>query len=429
MSKKIKNIYLAESVPSLNKGEEAILRGIYQGFKMCGIEPELSVLSYTPEIDRKRYSEYFKVVDGISFRPLKGSSNRPAIIKISSLWVKHFFFLILWRLIGPRSLYFFRKGNWRAYAEADLILTGHDGVISDLNLLFALYVGLLKKRSAIFGGGFNKFRLRFSEKIAPYALSKLDSVTVRQKSTYDYLILLGIKRDHVEWRPDPAFLMEPIGDIEVEKLMHLERIDKAQRPLIGMIVVKGSIVFDKCFYRIPDRQKRYSSHIQFMARFCEYIIDVTNGTVVFLPHCIGPGIRDDRICARDIYNQMDRNQGQVILIENEYNAATLKGLISKLDFIISERLHAIIAAASVGTPFIAITVEEDIRTQDIISETVGMEELIFNINDPSFSEFTKKFEVLYSKRHVIRSELLETSKKMKERCYLGFRKFVENFKD
>ncbi len=122
---------------------------------------------------------------------------------------------------------------------------------------------------------------------------------------------------------------------------------------------------------------------------------------------------------------MTKNQEKVVLIENEYNAAILKGFISKLDFIISERLHALIGAASVGTPFIAITVKEDIRSQDIISKTVGMEDLIFNINDPSINEFMLKFEEVYNNRYNIKNNLITKSKEIKEKCFLGFKIFIE----
>ncbi|MFH2067482.1 MAG: polysaccharide pyruvyl transferase family protein [Pseudomonadota bacterium] len=428
--KKALKIYIPEHVPSLNKGEEAIVQGILEGFRLCGIQPEISIYSHTPEIDRQRFAGSFNVVDGITFRPTKSDLIISRIISAVSIWGEHLLFLIFWRLFGKKALFFFRKSNWKSYAESDLILVGHDGAISDMNLLFAIYVKWLRKRSAIFGGGFRKFRFRLSEKIAAYALKNVDAVVVRQKASYEYLVSLGVKGKQVEWKPDPAFLLKPAEQKTVSRMIETENLTDIRAPLIGMVVVKGSIIFDKCFTAIPDIQEKYMAHVRFMAKICEQVIEYTNGKIVFLPHSIEPaGIfdymsRDDRICARDVYAQMKKNRENVILIENEYNAATLKGFISSLDFIVSERLHSLIGAASVGTPFIAVTVEEDVRSQDIISETVGRKDLIFNINAPQIDQFMSLFKQKYEDRKQIRKELTRASDQISQNCLSAFRTFV-----
>ena len=410
-------IYIPEHIPSGNKGEEAILQGIYQGLKDQGKEVSISVFSKTPEIDKINFGSQFEVVDGITFRPTHGKSIFLRILETVSIWLKHISFLITWRLIGKRCLYFFKGGNWKAYIDADIILVGHDGVLSDLNLLFALFAKGIGKKTVIFGCGFKGFRFRFSEKIAPLLISMMDLVTLREKRSYDYLRHIGVYSNNVFLKPDPAFLMKPAKESEVDRFWENEKLFSKKRPLIGMVVIKGSSHFSEFHEYITDKEKKYQRHIEFFAEMVEKVLEITSGTVVFLPHSVQSSKgRDDRTCARDVKAKMKRFQNNVILIENEYNAATLKGAIQRLDFLVSQRLHSIIGAASVGTPFVMLTVRGDGRAHDIVKYTIGRDDLIFDLNNPDIEDFAEKFEQLWASRDRIRKDLLARALSIHSDC-------------
>ena len=102
---------------------------------------------------------------------------------------------------------------------------------------------------------------------------------------------------------------------------------------------------------------------------------------------------------------MRKFQDDVILIENEYNAAALKGVIQRLDFLVSQRLHSIIGAASVGTPFIMLTVKGDGRAHDIVECTIARDDLIFDLNNPDIDDFARKFGRLWASKDRIRKDL------------------------
>ena len=59
--KKIK-IFIAENVPSLNKGEMSILEGMLESFKILG-KVEVTMLSDMPQIDQPRYGIKVKIID------------------------------------------------------------------------------------------------------------------------------------------------------------------------------------------------------------------------------------------------------------------------------------------------------------------------------------------------------------------------------
>ena len=412
------NIYIPEHIPSENKGEEAILQGIYQGFKDRGEEVSISIFSHTPEIDRINYGKQFKIISGITFRPAPGKPLSSRILEAVTIWSKHFSFLLMWYLLGKKCLYFFRGGNWKAYIDADVILVGHDGVFSDINLLFALFARAIKKKTAIFGCGIKKFRFKITEKLASPLISKIHLIVLREKHGYEYLRSLGIAQNKIFLKPDPAFFLKQSDQTKLEEMLSKEGLKDIERPFIGAVAVKGSIIFNKCFEQVKNKNEKYNKHIELFARIIENVIEITSGQIFFIPHCIGPTAeRDDRINARDIKRKVkEKYKKHVSLIENEYNAMVLKAFIKNMDFLISERTHALIGAASVGTPFLAITVKEDIRTHDIIGDTVGREDLIIDINDPNLDEIISKFKKKWESRNDIRNSLLKKADFINKEC-------------
>lgn len=400
------NIYIPEHIPSGNKGEEAILQGIYQGLKDEAKDVTISVFSHTPEIDRINYGNQFEVIEGITFRPASGKGMFLKISETIVIWLKHFLFLLLWRFIGKKCLRCFRGGNWKAYLDADVILVGHDGVLSDMNLLFALFAKGIGKKGAIFGCGFKKFRYRLTESLAHHIVPKIDLVTVRELRSYNYLKSIGVNSSNLFFKPDPAFLMKPAKETIVDNFFIKEKLATAKKPLIGMVAIVGSVHFAEFHQHVTDDQEKYDKHCDFFARMTEIALKITSGTVVFMPHSIqATSRRDDRQCARDVKGRMRKHQDDVVIVEREYSASVLKGVIQRLDFLLSQRLHSIIGAASVGTPFIMLTVKGDGRAHDIVECTIARDDLIFDLNNPDIDDFARKFERLWASRDRIRKDL------------------------
>lgn len=400
-------IYIPEHIPSENKGEEAILRGIYQGLKERIPDITVSVFSYFPEVDRINYGKDIEVVGGICFRPYAHKSAVLRVVDTCYIYLRHFLFMILFRLLGWKCLIFFRGENWKALLDADVILVGHDGFFSDLNLLFALFVKGIRKKTAIFGCGFGKFRFKITEKSAQLVIPLVDLVILREERTSNYLKSLTPKPDRILLKPDPAFIMNPESKDIVEALLRKENLMNDGRPLIGMIATLGLAYYKYRHGAFGSEKERYESYTRFFAEIAEKIVEITKGNIVFLPHCIKSGnwLTDDRAIARDIKAHMSRSAEKVILIENEYDAATLKGFIGRLDFLVSMRLHAVIGATAVGTPFISIAIKEDGRSHDIVEKCIGRSDLLYDINNPDVLEFYRLFTEKWNQRTEIRQYL------------------------
>jgi len=322
-------------------------------------------------------------------------------------------------ILGKSCLRFFHADVWRAYDNADIIIVGHDGVFSDANLLFAIFASMIGKKQVIFGMGFGGFKSVLARKMARFIMPLFDLIVLRERATFERLKAVGVPENIMHVKPDPAFFLKPAGDKELAVLLHSEALDTQKGPLIGMIAVRGSVIFDNCFDTVTDRKEKYELHKKLFCRIAEKIIEFTRGTVVFLPHCIGyePN-RDDRLVARDIREAMPIGlKEKIILIESEYDAATLKRLIGKLDFLVAERTHALIGSCSIGTPFLAITVKQDTRTHGIIANIFGMPDQVIDINNPDTESILGHFTNAWDTRGQIKEALREKAAKVHEECH------------
>ena len=137
-----------------------------------------------------------------------------------------------------------------------------------------------------------------------------------------------------------------------------ENIDDKQRPIVGLTITKkrAEMAFPE-----SSREDSYSRHVSEIATVIDTLVERLGVTVVFLPHCIGYGADlDDRNVARDIYLECV-HQDHVILIEKEYTAGELKGLLGQMDLFIGERIHSVVNAMSMHIPSIALSDPDDTR--------------------------------------------------------------------
>jgi len=189
---------------------------------------------------------------------------------------------------------------------------------------------------------------------------------------------------------------------------------KSNRPLIGMTMTRE--ISCRAFPNLRNPKERYDECIKLMAQVVDYLIDTLNATIVFLPHCIGPGEElDDRIVAKDIY-QAVRNKHKVKVITNEYTAEELKGLIGQFDLFIGERLHSVISAISMLVPSIAILYPS--HRDEILREVLD-NKWICSIENLDIGTLKSKLYEIWSGKEEIRKKLINKMKSVKERALLN----------
>ena len=423
-------IFIAENVPSLNKGEMTILEGMLESFKTLG-KVEVTMLSDLPEIDELRYGTKVKIIDVKKALHLSGELvGRSQLFKIfiSFLFMfQHLLFFVLYKISGSRALKLMKSEIWEEYVESDVIIIGHNGTfgiggglgnpIFFYPFFLPFFAKMLGKPIVLYGGSIGQFRrLRwFLERGAKFALSKIDLITLREDVSYQNLRDIGVKNDRVFVIPDLAFLLHPAPYKHAKEIMMREGIKESYRPLIGMTITRE--IASKGFPDLSNPASSYHKHIKMLAQVIDNLTSRLDATVIFIPHCIGFAKElDDRIVATDIL-QLCKNENKVKVITNEYAADELKGLIGQFDLFIGERIHSVVNAMSMCVPSIAMSYSTDQRLG--IIKMVGQENAICYVEGLDANTLISKIDEIWSEREKIKSDLKSKIEIIKERAMLN----------
>jgi polysaccharide pyruvyl transferase WcaK-like protein len=422
----IVQIFIAENVPSLNKGEETILGGMLESFKALG-EAEVSMFSAYPEIDAPRYNSRVKVMDVRKFAFLaRGApSNRLIQIIISFLIIiQHVAFALLYVAFGSSALRFVKSPIWAHYVQSDAVIIGHDGgfgiggglgsPILFYPIFAPFFFKALGKCVVLYGGDIHRYNGRFDKlfgNMFRLALDRMDLITVRDPCSYQRLKALNVVNPNVHITSDLAFLLQPTSLERVAEITLLELLKTGEGKLIGMTVTRE--IASSAFAPV-DPLTSYKRHVREMVKVVDFLTDSWGATVVFIPHCIGvDDSLDDRIVAKDIQASC-KNKDQVRVITREYNAAELKGLLGLFDLFIGERLHSVINAMAMHVPSIFISNAFDERSY--ILKMAGQQDAFFVVNNLEAAELIKRIQKTWAMRAHIRAQLHHQMSVTRERA-------------
>lgn len=412
-------ILIAENIPSLNKGEETILDGMLESFRLLG-EVKVSMVSDSPEIDIPRYGHKIEVINLRELFPLKINLDRRFNRIFTSFLVilQHLFFLILYKLLNKKALLFTKAKIWQTYLNSDVIIVGHDGVfgldfygpICFYIPFISLFTKMLNKPCVFYGGSIS-LRASFIKKILRFFLDKMDLITLREDISYENLKEYKLRNKKVFVTADPAILLKPSTSKRVEEIMNIEGISKLDKPLIGFTVTKKVACHSSL--RFSDINKQYHNHIQTIAQTVDNIIEKFDATVIFVPHCIGPGNDlDDRIIYKDIF-QICRRKENIKIIINEYSAAELKGLIGRFDLFIGERIHSVVNAMTMHVPSIVLSLSNDKRLG--IINMFNQENIVCHVEMLTTENLISKIEYVWQNKLKIENDLKTRVKEISER--------------
>ena len=433
LNDRLTRILIADWVPSLNKGELAILSGMLKTFEVLG-EVEVTIFSFLPQLDKQRYPENVKIIDLGSDLYLKSSllekSNLLMFLVGLFAMLQHIFFGILYTIIGNNAVKIMNRMIWKEYCRSDVILICHDqedcvfGItfLPFLPLYITMVAKTLGKPVVIYANGVPRpkraiSRIGLWKILARFVLGNTDLVTVREEESYRFLRNISGNKARVYLTADPAILLCPVSHERVKCILLEENIDRSGRLLICMTQTREILL--SAHQELRNPQERYKEATTQMARLLDNLINNLQATIIFLPHCIEPyRQRDDRDVAREIYNLM-ANKHRVIMISKEYSPEELKGLIGISDLFIGGRIHSVISALSMGVPSIALTKSSDRRAYGIIGKMLKQEEWIYNIERLNPDKLLSKIITLLSRRDEISRDLVIQTKAAKEKALLN----------
>ena len=428
-------VFIPEVVPLDNKGEEAILRGL-QDLLFPGQSVHFHILSFDFKGPRTIgnltlypwrwfypvwvFRELFVSIAPLDLLNLfgflwQGLRNRLPILARrahAAIWFNE------WLLRGGSLgglLWGARKDAVRRLLKSDFILAGHD---SAMGLREAHLLRWLTNRGAAFGVFGCGMNTRFANgTVASVYTSVFGSARFlyfRDQETKDGIVdRCGLAEARLA--PDPAFAMHPVDDAIVSRFVSEEGLAGFfSRPVVMMTVVENEVILGSFkSQRTPTQKAR--AHYALVGRLVDHVVERWGANVLFLPHCVGPTARlDDRRIAARVVEMCRSDRASVKVLNTPCDARMLKGLIRRAHLLVAERIHSIIGAVGVGTPFLCLGNPSDRRTKHIIGKMCRAEDLVFDLSDPDPKSLCGLADRVWCELDRVRQQVQSASEAVRE---------------
>jgi polysaccharide pyruvyl transferase WcaK-like protein len=423
-------ILVPEYVPLENKGEEAIVRGM--GDVVC---PDGDY-----EIHLFDLVENYEFRDGIHIYPLKWfmyewhnsefglgwnyerllasaqSIVRNLLHKVVPGWVcfKSRRLKQQMKLLRELNLQPVNKSTFvgiENLLKVDVIIAGHDGGLDERVAHFIdEFLAIFDIPLWVFGVEFSKqFKSRHIPKEIEKALFPARAILCRTEASRQS-VLTHMPSLTPEVNPDPAFSMVPMERDQV--ILALEKYGMSSVFDKGAICVstcETGPIARYCFTEFAEPSARLEAHRQFLADVLSYAAEEFDKEIVFLPHALGPGnALNDIMVASAVKDKMScKAKNKTHILDQDLSAKLLKGIIREADFMISERIHAMIGAIGVATPFLCLGSETDTRIKGILVEFAGCGDQVVYMNDPNLEATLQVLNRSYLNRDKISDSLAQ----------------------
>lgn len=338
-----------------NSGDEAILSAIIDNLRKQQNDIKIIVLSKRPADTIKKHKVY--------------AVNRINFIKIQS--------------ILKRSRVFINGGG----SLIQDITSTHSLVYYTMLMHVAKKLGL---KIMLYANGIGPITKPSNINRAKNALKICDYITLREPESFLELEKLSINTDKVSLSSDPTLAINKIDEDSIYAILKSEGIDMSKK-----------------YFALSFRQWKYND-VNFIEKVSVAIDNIKtkyNLNPLFIPM----QYPNDQIISNEIISKC---KCECRILKNEYNVEELLGIVSKMDLVISMRLHTLIYAVSVGIPILGIVYDPKIKSfmdyihQDKYIDTNNIDvKLIMDMVSDIFDNYEKT-----------KTDIKEESDKLKNLC-------------
>lgn len=427
------HILCPEYVPLENKGEEAIIRGVIDVL-FADIDCEYHIVDNKSKIYYKKgnihvhpgslfFSDWRSREFGLgpSWNQIYSSVCsllRNGLNKFFPWWIlkPHKEARILKQYIsGEKQIPSKYKKSVSLLKKVNYIIAGHNGGLNEYVCHILNELNSINISFGIFGSSFNpnvkqKTMLKIFEKTFCYS----DFNIARNHIGYNWA-LKNFPHLTFELKPDPAFGMIPENDSVINEIIEQNGLfGLFNKPVVMITTAEPAPIARHSFDNSVGPGQKIESHRNFLAKLIKLIHENTEYNLLFLPHTIGPDKKmDDRIISKDVVKRANLNHSKrVVVFEKDLSAKELKGIIKKADFLIAERVHSIIGAIGVNTPFMCLASKADTRVEGILKQQMNQSQNIYYLNTPNANEAYNLFLELFAKRSDLKLDLQELNRKI-----------------
>lgn len=300
----MRNVVISGYYGFANAGDEAMLAAIIKALHSKDQSLKITVISGNPEATQKLH-------------------------KVSSI---HRF--------SPLAIF-------AAMSKAQLLISGGGSLLQDVtskrSLLYYLSIltmgKLLGKEVMLFAQGIGPIKSSFLRKLTKYVCSYVDIITVRDKDSLYELRRIGVPENKVYLTADAVMTLPQEPKDFGRKLLDEFYVPQG-RMLIAIAVRK---------WREDD------SYLLEIAKAADRLIDDRNAHIVLLPLQYP---LDVEACRR--VQQMMVNKVESTVLAADCDTEQFLSLIGNFNLLIGMRLHALIFAAVMDVPFVAVSYDPKI---------------------------------------------------------------------
>ena len=252
-----------------------------------------------------------------------------------------------------------------AIKNCNLLLSGGGSLLQDvtskrslLYYLFIIWLGsFFNTKVMLFAQGIGPINSVFMRKLTKYVCSKADLITVRDKDSLYEIKRIGIPSSRVELTADAVLTLPRVGKDEGQRIFEEQGVP-TDKMLIAIAVRK---------WRDDD------AYLLEIAKAADVLAGAQNAHIVLLPLQYPVDLAS---CERVAEYMADKSMATIL----DINCSTEQylSLMSNFDLLIGMRLHALIFAAVMGVPFVAVSYDPKIDgfVKDVDGVSAGK---VFNL--------------------------------------------------
>ena len=342
-----------------NIGDESILTAVVENLKERLPNIEITVLSQNPVSTEKRY--------GVK------SVNRKSPGAIIS-----------------------------AMRRCDLLISGGGSLLQDVtskkSILYYLFImwlaRLLGKPFFVYSQGIGPITSKWNRKLTAKTLLKAGGIVVRDETSKEFLVEIGIPADRVVVTADPV-----LRSREADLGLGMEILQKE-----GFVPKSGSQVIG---FAIKERRLD-SSFVTELITSMDNLLRDPGMNIVLIPF----HFQEDMPVAEAILEKLrEKTYGdRVCCIRHKYLTEEMLSIIGNMDLLVGVRLHALIHASIMGVPMIGISYDPKINS---FLHSVGLRAMC-SIYDFNSEYFMEEFARTVEQKEIQKAKVGERVKVLRE---------------
>jgi polysaccharide pyruvyl transferase CsaB len=296
-----------------------------------------------------------------------------------------------------KSLYRFAAVRLlRAIGEADLVISGGGSLLQDVTSKrsLAYYLSIIAaakwkhRKVMLFAQGIGPIRSRFMRMLTRLVVNKADIITVRDSDSAEELARMGVPAAKVEVTADPVLMLNPESKIAGKTILAKAGLDP-YKPIIGVSVREW-----------PDNQRCLKQLAAALGNLSEKF----NAQIAILPLQVSKDLKDSQL----LQSYLPKIRNKVVLLQGDYSTEEFLSIIGSFRLLIGMRLHALIFAAVMKAPLMAISYDPKV---DSFLKAIGTE-AVGTVETLEAAKVEKAAEELWGRKPQLQEEHLAAMRKL-----------------